>query len=118
MDKELILRNTISDNKNILSNPSLIVDTALQFQHLLMMYESGIKQITTKLDILSDEFESKHQRNPIEAIHSRIKDPLSIAEKMNRKGIPVTLDNIATNLTDIAGIRVICPFISDVYDVS
>ncbi len=117
MDKALILGKAASDNKLELSDPSSIMATALQFQQLFMLYESGIKQITTKLEILDDEFASKHQRNPIENITSRIKEPVSIAEKLERKGLAVTIDNMVNRLYDIAGIRVTCPFISDVYRV-
>ena len=117
MNTDLILRRVAKDNESILNTPSNILNTAMEFQHLLMLYESGIKQITTKFEILTDEFECKHERNPISTISSRIKDPLSIAEKLQRKGIPVTLDNMVSKLYDIAGIRVTCPFISDVYHI-
>ena len=118
MNKELILRQTARDNEKLLSDPSAIVNTAMEFQQLLMLYESGIKQLTTKFEILEDEFQSKHERNPIETIASRIKDPMSIAEKLQRKGLALTIDNMVNKLYDIAGIRVTCPFISDVYHVT
>jgi putative GTP pyrophosphokinase len=117
MDSSLVLKNAAADNNMQLSDPQAIMATALQFQQLFMLYESGIKQITTKLEILDDEFASKHQRNPIENITSRIKEPVSIAEKLQRKGLAVTIDNMVNRLYDIAGIRVTCPFISDVYHV-
>lgn len=118
MDNEIILRKSMEDNRNLLSDPVSIMNTAMQFQQLLMLYESGIKQITTKFEILEDEFSSKHERNPIETITSRIKDPMSIAEKLQRKGLSLTMDNMVNHLYDIAGIRVTCPFISDVYRVT
>lgn len=118
MDTELVLRKAIGDNQNALVDPDDILNYAMQFQQLLMLYESGIKQITTKLEILEDEFQSKHKRNPISTIQSRIKEPMSIAEKLQRKGLPVTIDNMVNYLYDIAGIRVTCPFISDVYNVT
>ncbi len=118
MNTEVILRKTAEDNKKLLANPGAILDMAMQFQQLLMMYESAVKQITTKFEILESEFESKHERNPIENISSRIKEPLSIAEKLQRKGLSVTIDNMVNKLYDIAGIRVTCPFISDVYHVA
>lgn len=100
-----------------LIDPAELLNSAIEFQQLLMLYESGIKQLKTKFEILEDEFESKHQRNPISTISSRIKEPLSILDKMKRKGLPVTLDNMVNKLYDIAGIRITCPFISDVYHV-
>ncbi len=117
MNTELVLRNAANDNKDLLKNPNDVLDLAMQFQQLLMMYESAVKQITTKFEILEDEFASKHLRNPIETISSRIKEPLSIAEKLQRKGLSVTIDNMVNKLYDIAGIRITCPFISDVYHV-
>ena len=117
MDQELVLRKLASDNQDFLVDPSEILHTAMEFQQLLMFYESGIKQIKTKFEIIEDEFESAHSRNPISTITSRVKDPMSIAEKLQRKGQSVTMDNMVNKLYDIAGIRVTCPFISDVYRV-
>ena len=71
-----------------------------------------------KLEILNDEFKTKRQRNPIDSIRSRIKSPLSIYEKLKRRNYPVSIQSIADNLNDVAGIRVVCPFISDIYDVA
>lgn len=107
-----------SMDKDVVVNPRRMMDAALEFQQLLMMYESGIKQIKTKLQILEDEFSGKHKRNPISTISSRIKDPMSIAKKLQNKGLDVTVDNMVNELHDIAGIRVTCPFISDVYHVT
>ena len=118
MNQELILKQAISDNRATLSNPDAIYKSMLEFQQLLMLYDAGIKQITTKIDILKEEFNTKNLRNPIETIHSRIKDPLSIIEKLNRKGLNISYKNIVSNLTDVAGVRVVCPFISDVYHVA
>ena len=118
MNQELILKQAISDNKATLSNPDAIYKSMLEFQQLLMLYDAGIKQITTKIDILKEEFNTKNLRNPIETIHSRIKDPLSIIEKLNRKGLNISYKNIVSNLTDVAGVRIVCPFISDVYHVA
>ncbi len=117
MKQELVLKHVARDNKSILGTPNDILHTAMEFQQLLMMYQSGIKQITTKFEIIEDEYESTHARNPISTITSRIKDPMSIAEKLQRKGLPVTMDNMVNKLYDIAGIRVTCPFISDAYHV-
>ena len=115
MNTELILRHAANDNKELFTDPNTILNTAMEFQHLLMLYESGIKQITTKFEILEDEFSSKHKRNPIEAISSRIKDPMSIVEKLQRKGYAITMDNMVNKLYDIAGIRVICYMKDDIY---
>ncbi len=118
MNQELIIKQAISDNREKLSDPTVMYKSMLEFQQLLMLYDAGIKQITTKFDILQEEFNTSYKRNPIEAVHSRIKDPLSIIEKLGRKHLSVSYQNIVSNLTDVAGVRVVCPFISDVYHVA
>ena len=94
-----------SQTNNSLSNP------------IMMLYESAIKQIETKLEILNKESKVNHKRSPIETIKSRIKTPDSIAKKLEKRGIPVTFEAMIANLDDIAGVRVICPYISDIYAV-
>ena len=90
---------------------------AFQFQQIMMVYESAIKQLETKLDILNKENKVLGRRNPIETVKSRIKSPESIAKKLEKKKLPVTFQSMMANLTDIAGVRVICPYISDIYAV-
>lgn len=90
---------------------------ALQFQQIMMIYESAIKQIETKLEILNKENKVSRKRNPIETIKSRIKSPESIGAKLEKKNLPVTFESMMNNLDDIAGVRVICPYISDIYAV-
>ena len=90
------------------------LDLAKQYKQMMLFYEAGIRQLTTKLQILNREFEQSNDRNPIENIKSRIKSAESIAKKMKRKGLPMTLSCLTNNIYDIAGIRVICPFITDV----
>ncbi len=91
---------------------------AEQFRELMMMYSCAIKEVRTKIEVLSEEFQVKSQRNPIGTIKSRIKQPMSIFEKANRKGFDLTFESIRENMNDIAGIRVICPFIEDIYAVA
>ena len=94
------------------------LDLAKQYKQMMLIYEAGIRQLTTKLQILNREFEQSNDRNPLENIKSRIKSAESIAKKMERKGLPMTLSCLTNNIYDIAGIRVICPFITDVYEVA
>lgn len=89
-----------------------------QFEELMVKYRSAIREVTTKLEILNDELSSSMRGNPIESIQSRVKRPYSIAKKLTRLNQPVTVDAIAENLNDVAGIRVICPFIDDIYKVA
>lgn len=88
-----------------------------KFEELMMMYSCAIKEIQTKLDVLNTDFNVRYNRNPIEFIQSRIKKPVSIAKKLASKGCPITVENIQYNLNDVAGIRVICSFIDDIYAV-
>ncbi|MBR1535427.1 MAG: GTP pyrophosphokinase family protein [Treponema sp.] len=100
-----------------MSNPDNFYKMAFEFQQIMMIYESAIKQIETKLDILNKENKVSGRRNPIETVKSRIKSPQSIASKLEKKKLPVSFDSMIDNLHDIAGVRVICPYISDIYTV-
>lgn len=86
-----------------------------QFQRFLREYEFGMREVETKISILRDEFTHSHSYNPIEHVKSRIKSPDSIVEKVARKGIETDFDTIRTEITDIAGVRVTCSFVADVY---
>lgn len=99
-------------------NEEETVERLMSFNTLMMRYRSAIREVTTKLQVLDDELSLYGDRNPIESIQSRIKKPVSIAEKLGRMGLPVTVEAIEKNLNDVAGIRVICPFIDDIYKVA
>ncbi len=88
------------------------------FATFMMMYNSAIKEVRTKLEILSDDLSVIENRNPIETIKSRVKKPESIFGKLRRKGYELTVNSILENLNDVAGIRVICSFVDDIYKVS
>ena len=81
-------------------------------------YSAAMKEVQTKLEILDDEFQMKHRRNPIHHIESRLKSIQSIMEKLSRKSFAVSMKSAVANLNDIAGIRVICPYVEDVYTVA
>ena len=81
----------------------------------MMEYSSAILEVETKLKVLNAEFSQVYNRNPFESIKSRLKSPESIYEKLERKGYPVTLDSIRENLSDVAGLRIICSFPDDIY---
>lgn len=89
-----------------------------QYRQIMCFYQSGIDQLTVKLQILSNEFQVGYDRNPIKDVTSRVKSPESILEKMKRKNLPYTMSCMMNNIYDVAGIRVICPLISDVYYVA
>ncbi len=89
-----------------------------QYRQIMFFYEAGIQQVTAKLEILNKEFQYCNDRNPIESIKSRVKSPESIMEKMKKKGLPPTFSCMMNHIFDIGGVRVVCPFITDVYHVS
>ena len=104
-------------NRELMSNPDNFYKMAFEFQQIMMVYESAIKQIETKLDILNKENKVSGRRNPIETVKSRVKTPQSIASKLEKKHLPVNFESMVDNLHDSAGVRVICPYISDIYSV-
>ncbi|MDD6049997.1 MAG: GTP pyrophosphokinase family protein [Clostridiales bacterium] len=81
-------------------------------------YSAAIKEVQTKLEILDDEFQMKHRRNPIHHIESRLKSIQSMMEKLSRKHFAVSMQSAVENLHDIAGIRVICSYVQDVYTIA
>lgn len=85
---------------------------------LMMYYECAVLEVKTKLDVLNNEFKANEFRNPIETIKSRIKTPASIIEKLQRKGFDLTVESVEKNLDDVAGVRVICSFVDDIYKVA
>ncbi len=89
-----------------------------QYFSIQCRYQSAIREVQTKLEILDDEFQAKHSRNPIHHMQSRMKSLPSIVEKLRRKGIPLTIEAATQQLTDIAGIRVICSYIDDIYTIA
>ena len=88
-----------------------------QFQELMMMYECAILEVQTKLEVLDKEFSVRYKRNPIASIESRVKKPMSIYRKLKKDNLEISAKNIMKNLNDVAGVRVICNFIDDIYDV-
>ena len=108
----------IFENAQTMDRPELILANDPRFKQLLMLYECAIMQVNTKLQVLNNEFSHTFKRNPIESIKSRIKTPESIWEKLNRRNLPIDVATIERDLTDIAGIRVICPFQADIYNVA
>lgn len=82
---------------------------------VIFLYNSALKEVGTKLEILNDEFLHVHKYNPIEYIKSRIKTPESIVKKLKRYGYESTIDNMVNHVNDIAGIRIVCSFTSDIY---
>ena len=83
-----------------------------------LIYSAALKHVQTKLEILNDEFQHVHRYNPIEHIKARIKTSESIVKKLKRGGYESTIENMIKYVNDIAGIRVICSFSSDIYRIA
>lgn len=88
------------------------------WNEVLLVYRSALKEVNTKLEILNDEFQHVHRYNPIEHIKSRIKTSESIVKKLKKKGYESTIENMVDHVDDIAGIRIICSFTSDIYQIA
>lgn len=93
-------------------------DDVSSWEEVNLVYNSALKEIGTKLEILNDEFQHIHQYNPIEHIKTRIKKPESIVKKLKKHGYESTIENMVKYVNDIAGIRVICSFTSDIYRIA
>lgn len=95
--------------------PEEAVKTINSFMVTENLYLAAIREITTKLENLNDEFKYQKDRNPIHQIRARVKTPKSIMNKLTRRGFEHSVESARNNLTDIAGVRVICPYIDDIY---
>lgn len=84
----------------------------------MLLYNSALKEMGTKVDILNDEFQHVHQYNPIEYVKSRIKAPESIVKKLKRQGLSDSIENMVQYINDIAGLRIVCSFTSDIYAIA
>ena len=112
------LQQSIVNVPDIVPVPDIWIHQAKEFQRVMMMYTCAIREVRTKLEVLNDELSVKNQRNPIEMIKSRVKKPLSIVEKLRRRGLEVSLESMIKNLDDVAGVRIICSFLDDIYEVA
>jgi len=112
------LNQSIVKVPDLVQVPEKLIGQAYQFQEAMMMYTCAIREVKTKLEALNDELSVRNQRNPIEMIKSRVKKPMSIMEKLQRRGLEISIESMMKNLDDVAGIRVICSFLDDIYAVT
>lgn len=87
------------------------------FSQLPMMYQMALEELQNKIKLIQSEWKIRHGYNPIEHIKTRIKEPQSILGKMQRKGLAVTPDNLFSHIHDIAGMRIVCAFVKDIYSL-
>lgn len=86
-----------------------------EYKRLMTYYECALLEIETKFKVLNRQFSLEQEHNPIETIKTRLKSPESILEKLHRKNLSLEIRSIEENLNDVAGIRVVCPFVNDIY---
>ncbi len=118
---EAVFENRVSEANDKLLPEVMFTqlrDTAREWAGIQLIYESALKQVNTKIEILNNEFKMAHQYNPIEHVTSRIKSPESIAKKLRHNALDITMENIVNCLNDVAGIRIICSFTSDIYRIA
>ncbi len=92
--------------------------TTKEFKSATLVYSGALKELSTKIDIINDEFATGHKRNPIEYVKERLKSAQSMAAKLKRKGLEPTFENAVANIDDIAGLRIICSFTPDIYKIA
>lgn len=92
-----------------------IEDNMMPLKRLMAYYRCAIMEVETKFNVLNEEFSLEYDRNPIETIKTRLKSTESIIKKLVRRNFPLTVDSIEANLNDIAGVRVVCSFLEDIY---
>lgn len=95
-----------------------VMKTLVDYKELMMMYNCALKEIRTKLEVLDSEFRIRYRRNPISSIQTRLKSTSSIIEKLRRQDVPKNLASIEENIRDVAGVRVICAYVDDIYKIA
>ncbi len=115
---DMLPANLTAGIANIYRHTKKVMWTLVQYKDMQMKYSCAIKEIKTKFDVLSTEFNVKHKRNPISSISSRLKSTESIVNKLMRKDLPFSIEGMENNLFDIAGVRVVCSYIDDIYAIA
>lgn len=111
--KRILLSETV-----LPTPPEFLIEEISNFRELMLVYNSAIREVTTKLEILNDELSLNSRKNPIQFIKSRVKKPLSIVKKLQRLDKEISTTSVMNSLNDVAGIRVITSFIDDVYMIA
>jgi len=113
-DKSRIVVTTKEDKMDL----PMFYNEEEEWKQVMLMYDSALKQVYTKMEILNNEFKLNNEYNPIEHITARLKSTQSIAKKIRHNGRELTVENIVKYINDVAGIRIICSFTSDIYRIA
>ena len=100
------------------SKTKSLMKTVINYKELMVLYTCAMKTVKTKFEVLDSEFKVRYSRNPINSIVTRLKRTSGIAEKLARRNLPFTLDSIRENINDVAGVRVICSYVDDIYRIT
>ena len=100
------------------NRPEHLDESIDSWETMMFLYNSALKEVQTKVEILNDEFKHIHSYNPIEYIKTRIKTPESIVKKLKKQGYDSTIENMVSYVKDIAGVRIVCSFTSDIYKMA
>ncbi len=106
------------DNAMMIPETPTMAEFQQRYREMTQLYSAAIREVRTKVEILDDEFRIRYSHNPIHSIESRLKSPQSIIKKLQRKGLPPTLEAAEANLNDIAGVRIICNYLEDIYRIA
>lgn len=109
---------TLLDTPEKVSQTRKFMDMLVGYRELLMMYTCALKEVQTKFEVLDTEFRVRYQRNPISSFSTRLKHTNSIMAKLDRYGYRFSLENVEKYIHDAAGIRVICSYIDDIYEIA
>ena len=128
MDNNSLMDKTTADVMQMLSNSGAmemlfnqtkkIMWSMVEYKDMQMLYTCAMREVKTKFEILDSEFKLKHKRNPIISISSRLKRTESLVEKLMRRGYDFSMESIEENIHDIAGVRVICSYVDDIYFIA
>ena len=113
--KAELLALSYSTETPVIDQAEKMINFLSEYKELRTIYLCALKEVQTKFDVLNTEFNVLYSRNPISSIHTRLKSNSSIIEKMNRKKIPFSLDNLLREINDVAGVRIVCSYIDDIY---
>lgn len=92
-----------------------VEESTLPYRQMMSYYNCALMEVETKFKVLNEQYSIYYDRNPIESIHTRIKSQPSIVKKLQKKELPLSIENIENNIFDIAGVRVVCSFVDDIY---
>lgn len=118
MEKREPYAKELNDVFDALQNNKPFIENTKKARELMTYYHCAMLEMETKLNVLNEQFAIENERNPIDSIKSRIKSFTSIHDKLKRRGYELSLESIEKNLNDVAGIRVICSFVDDIYMIA